>query len=53
MQLNQSCAKFVSGYFSTNDRAEKTKAAYRSDLTQFSEFASLAKAFFLSRSAGH
>lgn len=39
MQLNQSCAKFVSGYFSTNDRAEKTKAAYRSDLMQFSEFA--------------
>lgn len=39
MQLNQACAKFVSGYFSTNDRAEKTKAAYLSDLKQFSEFA--------------
>jgi integrase/recombinase XerD len=39
MHLNQACAKFVSGYFSTNDRAEKTKAAYRSDLTQFNEFA--------------
>ena len=39
MQLNQACVKFVSGYFSTNDRAEKTKAAYYSDLTQFNEFA--------------
>ena len=39
MQLNQACVKFVSGYFSTNDRAEKTKAAYYSDLRQFKEFA--------------
>ncbi len=39
MQLNQACAKFVSGYFSTNERTEKTKAAYRSDLTQFNVFA--------------
>lgn len=39
MQLNQACSKFVSGYFSTNDRAEKTRAAYLSDLTQFSVFA--------------
>lgn len=39
MHLNQACVKFVSGYFSTNDRAEKTKTAYRSDLTQFNEFA--------------
>jgi integrase/recombinase XerD len=39
MQLNQACAKFVSGYFSTNDRAEKTRVAYLSDLTQFHEFA--------------
>jgi site-specific recombinase XerD len=39
MHLNQACVTFVSGYFSTNERAEKTKAAYRSDLTQFSEFA--------------
>jgi integrase/recombinase XerD len=38
MQLNQACVKFVSGYFSTNERAEKTKAAYRSDLMQFNEF---------------
>lgn len=39
MQLNLACTKFVSGYFSTNDRAEKTKAAYLSDLTQFNVFA--------------
>ena len=39
MQLNQACTKFVSGYFSTNERTEKTKAAYRSDLTQFTVFA--------------
>ena len=39
MHLNQACVKFVRGYFSTNDRAEKTKAAYRSDLTQLNEFA--------------
>src|ERR1043165_1355111 len=39
MQLNQACVKFVSGYCSTNDRAEKTKAAYCTDLTQFNEFA--------------
>src|ERR1043165_8604062 len=39
MQLNQACVRFVRGYFSTNDRAEKTKAAYNSDLAQFNEFA--------------
>lgn len=39
MQLNQACTKFVRGYFSTNERAKKTKAAYRSDLTQFNVFA--------------
>ncbi len=39
MHLNQACAKFVSGYFSTNDRSKKTKAAYLSDLTQFNAFA--------------
>jgi site-specific recombinase XerD len=39
MQLNQACAKFLSGYFSTNERMEKTKAAYRSDLAQFKAFA--------------
>nr|MDQ5826704.1 tyrosine-type recombinase/integrase [Chloroflexota bacterium] len=39
MQLNQSCTKFVNGYFSTNERAGKTKAAYLSDLAQFGVFA--------------
>jgi integrase/recombinase XerD len=39
MQLSQACNKFVSGYFSTNERAKKTKAAYSCDLTQFKVFA--------------
>lgn len=39
MQLNQACAKFISGYFSTNERTDKTRAAYLSDLTQFNLFA--------------
>lgn len=39
MQLNQACVKFISGYFSTNERSKKTKAAYSSDFTQFNEFA--------------
>lgn len=39
MQLSQACNKFVIGYFSTNERTKKTKAAYCSDLTQFKVFA--------------
>jgi integrase/recombinase XerD len=39
MQLTLARAKFVSGYFSTNERTKKTKAAYLSDLSQFSVFA--------------
>ena len=39
MQLGQACNKFVSGYFSTNERRKKTQAAYCSDLTQFKVFA--------------
>lgn len=39
MQLTLACTKFVTGYFSTNERSKKTKAAYRSDLTQFKVFA--------------
>ena len=39
MHLNQACTKFVSGYFSTNERTKKTRAAYRTDLTQFYVFA--------------
>ena len=38
MQLNQACADFVSGYFSTHDRSRKTTTAYQSDLRQFLEF---------------
>lgn len=39
MQLSQSCVKFISGYFSTNERTKKTRAAYHSDLAQFRAFA--------------
>src|SRR2546423_8774179 len=39
MQLSQACTKFLSGYFSTNERTKKTKAAYCTDLTQLCEFA--------------
>lgn len=50
MQLNQACVKFVKGYFSTNERAEKTKSAYRSDLAQFNEF--VGEDFFLKSVGG-
>lgn len=50
MQLNQACVKFVRGYFSTNDRAEKTKSAYSSDLAQFNEF--VGEGFFLKSVGG-
>ncbi|HWZ44583.1 MAG TPA: tyrosine-type recombinase/integrase [Candidatus Saccharimonadales bacterium] len=39
MQLGQATADFLSGYFSTHDRRNKTKAAYRVDLEQFKNFA--------------
>lgn len=39
MHLSQACVKFLSGYFSTNERTKKTKAAYFSDLNQFTAFA--------------
>jgi integrase/recombinase XerD len=39
MQLNQAYSKFASGYFSANERAKKTTAAYLSDLAQFNVFA--------------
>jgi integrase/recombinase XerD len=38
MQLKQANTEFLSGYFATNDRSNKTKAAYRSDLDQFTHF---------------
>lgn len=39
MQLDQACAEFLSGYFSTHRRMKKTKTAYGSDLAQFCSFA--------------
>jgi integrase/recombinase XerD len=38
MNLRESAVEFLSGYFSTNDRGSKTKAAYGSDLNQFQTF---------------
>lgn len=39
MKLQQAGVEFLSGYFSTNDRRNKTKAAYSCDLAQFQAFA--------------
>ena len=39
MRLEQACAEFLSGYFSTHDRRKKTEAAYELDLSQFASFA--------------
>jgi integrase/recombinase XerD len=39
MQLNDASTLFLSGYFSTHDRSQKTKTAYTSDLLQFQTFA--------------
>lgn len=39
MRLNQANREFLSGYFSTHQRGEKTLSAYSSDLAQFVEFA--------------
>ncbi len=39
MQLGQAAVEFLDGYFATNDRSKKTKAAYRADLQQFRSFA--------------
>lgn len=38
MQLHQASIEFMTGYFSTHDRVEKTKTAYCSDLAQFRAF---------------
>lgn len=38
MNLQQAGVEFLSGYFSTNDRRKKTKAAYSCDFAQFQEF---------------
>jgi integrase/recombinase XerD len=39
MHFKQASAEFLTGYFSTHDRRDKTKVAYRSDLLQFQQFA--------------
>jgi integrase/recombinase XerD len=39
MRLDQACAEFLTGYFSTHDRRRKTETAYRLDLSQFATFA--------------
>lgn len=39
MRLDQACAQFLNGYFSTHDRRKKTEAAYQLDLAQFGRFA--------------
>jgi len=38
MQFKQASTDFLTGYFATHERRDKTKAAYRSDLTQFEDF---------------
>jgi integrase/recombinase XerD len=43
MTLQQAKAEFLSGYFSTHRRAEKTRTAYSSDLKQFETFAGPAR----------
>jgi integrase/recombinase XerD len=40
MQLEEACAEFLKGYFSTHDRRHRTIAAYTSDLGQFQSFIS-------------
>lgn len=39
MRLKQANREFLSGYFSTHQRGEKTRSAYASDLAQFADFA--------------
>lgn len=39
IQLKEACAEFLRGYFAINERRNKTKTAYSSDLAQFQSFA--------------
>jgi integrase/recombinase XerD len=41
MNLQQASSEFLSGYFSTNDRRDKTRTAYTHDIEQFQEFAGI------------
>jgi integrase/recombinase XerD len=38
MKINAAGDQFLSGYFATHERSEKTKDAYRSDILQFQKF---------------
>jgi integrase/recombinase XerD len=38
MQISDASTEFLTGYFSTHDRSQKTKRAYCSDLAQFQSF---------------
>jgi integrase/recombinase XerD len=38
MQLTQAISDFVTGYFSTHERSQKTRLAYSSDLRQFAKY---------------
>jgi integrase/recombinase XerD len=44
MRLQQANSEFLSGYFSTHQRGEKTRSAYASDLAQFVQFAGKSRA---------
>jgi len=39
MDLKQANSEFLNGYFATNERSDKTRVAYSSDLSQFTSFA--------------
>ena len=39
MLLGRAIGQFLSGYFATRDRSEKTEKAYACDLEQFGKFA--------------
>jgi integrase/recombinase XerD len=46
MQLDQAINEFLNGYFSTHERSEKTKVAYKSDLEQLAAYAPKACSLF-------
>ncbi len=46
MQLDQAIKDFFNGYFSTHERSNKTKVAYRSDLEQLAAYAPKACSLF-------
>jgi integrase/recombinase XerD len=46
MQLDQAIKEFFNGYFSTHERSNKTKVAYKSDLEQLAAYAPKACSLF-------